>query len=369
MTYPKDRVIDALSHVKYPGSGKSLDELGMIGNIDIEGSSVTINLVYYKKKDPFAASLKKAIEGAVKYYVHPDAQVIIRETAAEPVNDQKKSGNEGLSGVKNIIAIASGKGGVGKSTVAVNLAVAFAKQGFRVGLLDADIFGPSIPKMFNLEGAVPEVNSQNGSDVILPVEKHGIKMLSVGFFVKQSDATIWRGPMASSALKQFLFQTDWGTLDYLLIDLPPGTSDIHLTLVQEVPVTGAIIVSTPQEVAIADAIKSISMFLNDKVKVPVLGLVENMSWFTPLELPENKYYIFGKGGCGNLAKNMNIPLLGQIPLVQGICEDGDKGNPSALDQDSIIGKAFANLARNAVKQIQQRNENVIPTKKVEISYK
>jgi ATP-binding protein involved in chromosome partitioning len=366
MTLPKNRVIHALSHVKYPGSGKSLDELGMLGNVKIEGSTVIIDLVFNKKKDPFTASLKKAVEGAVKYYVDPEAAIIVNEILKTAGQEQNKKESDGLAEVKNIIAIASGKGGVGKSTVAVNLAVALALQGYRVGLLDADIFGPSIPKMFKLEGTLPEVTSVNGHDIISPVEKYDIKLLSVGFFLKQSDATIWRGPMASSALRQFLHQASWGQLDFLLVDLPPGTSDIHLTLVQEVPVTGAVIVSTPQDVAIADAVKSISMFGNEKINVPVLGLVENMSWFSPAEFPDFKYFIFGKGGCRNLAEKMNIPLLGEIPLVQGICEDSDNGKPTALDQDSPSGKAFAELSKNTVNQILNRNIKLEHTKKVEI---
>jgi ATP-binding protein involved in chromosome partitioning len=366
MTLPKNRVIHALSHVKYPGSGKSLDELGMLGNVKIEGSTVIIDLVFNKKKDPFTASLKKAVEGAVKYYVDPEAAIIVNEIFKTAGQEQNKKESDGLAEVKNIIAIASGKGGVGKSTVAVNLAVALALQGYRVGLLDADIFGPSIPKMFKLEGTLPEVTSVNGHDIISPVEKYDIKLLSVGFFLKQSDATIWRGPMASSTLRQFLHQASWGQLDFLLVDLPPGTSDIHLTLVQEVPVTGAVIVSTPQDVAIADAVKSISMFGNEKINVPVLGLVENMSWFSPAEFPDFKYFIFGKGGCRNLAEKMNIPLLGEIPLVQGICEDSDNGKPTALDQDSPSGKAFAELSKNTVNQILNRNIKLEHTKKVEI---
>ncbi|MCX6258247.1 MAG: Mrp/NBP35 family ATP-binding protein [Bacteroidia bacterium] len=369
MPYSQEDIHHALSHVKYPGSGKNLEQMGMIGNITSEAGTVRIELIFQKKKDPFAVSLKKAVEGAVKYYVNPEAEVVVTEIFIPIQNESVKKEPDGLKNVENIIAIASGKGGVGKSTISANLAVSLAKMGFRTGLLDADIYGPSIPKMFHVEGEMPAVNTHDGKDIVIPVERYGVKLLSVGFFVKENDAAIWRGPMASSALKQFLFQTDWGTLDYLLIDLPPGTSDIHLTLVQETSVTGAIIVSTPQDVAVADAVKGLSMFTNGKINVPVLGLVENMSWFSPAELPENKYYIFGRGGCRKLAEKMNIPLLGEIPLVQSICEDGDSGNPTALDETTPVGRAFAEFAGKVVEQVNYRNANIAETKKVEITYK
>lgn len=279
----------------------------------------------------------------------------------------KKDEVKALPKVKNIIAIASGKGGVGKSTIASNLAIALSKSGAAVGLIDADIYGPSIPKMFNVEGQRPMVRKIDGVDIIEPIENYGIKILSIGFFINPDDALVWRGPMATNALKQLIRQSNWGELDYLLVDLPPGTSDIHLTLVQEVPVTGAIIVSTPQEVALADAVKGISMFLGDKINVPVLGLVENMSWFTPAELPDNKYYIFGKEGCKNLAEKKNIPLLGQIPIIQSICEDGDAGKPSVLNENSIVGKAFLKMADQVADQVAIRNATLDPTKKVEIN--
>jgi ATP-binding protein involved in chromosome partitioning len=272
-----------------------------------------------------------------------------------------------LPGVENIIAIASGKGGVGKSTIAVNLAVALAKTGASVGLLDADVYGPSLPKMFGLEGLRPEIRQEGNRELMVPIEKYGVKALSLGFFVNPEDALVWRGPMATNALKQLITLGDWGELDYLLIDLPPGTGDIHLTMVQEVAVTGAVIVSTPQQVALADVIKGIAMFTGEKINVPVLGLVENMSWFTPAELPENKYYIFGKEGCKNLAKSLGIELLAQIPLVQSICENGDSGKPSVLDDNDPAGKAFAGLASNLIAKIDQRNREKDPTRKVEIT--
>ncbi|MBR5204995.1 MAG: Mrp/NBP35 family ATP-binding protein, partial [Bacteroidaceae bacterium] len=264
------------------------------------------------------------------------------------------------------IAVSSGKGGVGKSTVSANLAVALAKLGYKVGLLDADIFGPSMPKMFQVEDARPYAELIDGRDLIVPIEKYGIKMLSIGFFVDPDQPTLWRGGMASNALKQLIGDANWGDLDYFILDTPPGTSDIHLTLVQTLAITGAVIVSTPQQVALADARKGINMYTNDKVNVPILGLVENMSWFTPAELPENKYYLFGKEGAKQLAEQMNVPLLGQIPIVQSICENGDKGTPAALDEDTITGRAFLALAENVVKQTELRNANQEATRIVEL---
>lgn len=280
---------------------------------------------------------------------------------------EQRAAFNGLQHVRHIVAVASGKGGVGKSTVAVNLAVALAQLGYSVGLLDADIYGPSIPKMMGVEGTQPQIKGINGQEVIVPVERYGVRMLSIGFFVHPEDAVIWRGPMATSALKQLLVQGEWGESDYLLIDLPPGTGDVHLTIVQELPVTGAVIVSTPQDVALADAVKGISMFQTDKVKVPILGLVENMAWFTPEELPDNRYYIFGNGGCKALAERENIRLLGQIPIVQGIREGGDNGQPVVTDGYSITGKAFLDLAQNLVETVDERNETMPPTKPLEVN--
>jgi ATP-binding protein involved in chromosome partitioning len=271
--------------------------------------------------------------------------------------------------VKNIIAVTSGKGGVGKSTIAVNLAVALANSGASVGLIDADIFGPSVPIMFGAEGERPALRKEGNRDLIIPVEKYGVRFLSIGFFVAPESALIWRGPMASNALKQLITDGDWGSLDYLLIDLPPGTSDIHLTLVQTVPVTAAVIVTTPQHIALADVIKGVSMFRSPSVNVPVLGLVENMSWFTPAELPENKYYIFGKNGGKRLADELGLILLGQIPLVQSIREDSDDGKPSAVDTSTITGMAFAELAHKVVEQLNIRNSGIEPTQKVKVSRK
>jgi len=271
--------------------------------------------------------------------------------------------SELLPGVKNIVAIASGKGGVGKSTVATNLAIAVAHKGYKVGIIDADIFGPSLPKMFNIENEVTTVKHVNSENLIIPISHYGVKILSIGLFIEPDDAMVWRGPLASNALKQLIRDGDWGDLDYLFIDLPPGTSDIHLTIVQTLPVTGVIIVSTPQDVALADAIKGINMFQGDKINVPILGLVENMSWFSPEDMPDKKYYIFGKDGCKSLAEHLHFPLLGQIPLIQSIREGCDSGDP-AVNGDSDTSKAFKELAENVITKIASRNKNIPPSEKI-----
>ncbi len=364
MAYKKENIIEALCHVFYPDSEKDLVALNMIDNIKTEEKKISFSLVLPTLNNPFKSSIKKACINAIKSFVDKEAEVEIDITAKISIGriDQQ----EILPGVKNIIAIASGKGGVGKSTISSNLAVALAMNGAKVGLIDADIYGPSIPKMFNVENERPYLKEINGKNRIVPVEKYGVKMLSIGFFANQSDALVWRGPMATNAIKQLINDGDWGELDYLLIDLPPGTSDIHLTMVQTVPVTGVIIVSTPQDVALADAIKGISMFRGDKINVPVLGLIENMAWFTPDELPDNKYYIFGKEGCKKLAEKLQIPLIGQIPIVQNICEGGDMGRPIVLEENQM-SKAFKELSEVVSKEIAIRNANIAPTKKVEIT--
>ncbi|MDR3061861.1 MAG: Mrp/NBP35 family ATP-binding protein [Dysgonamonadaceae bacterium] len=362
--YPK-LILDALQNVRYPGTGKSIVEMGMVeDDIHISGNHVSFSILFEKPNDPFMKSVIKAAESAILTYVSEDVEIKgnieARAKQSAPPEPVKL-----LPLVKNIIAVSSGKGGVGKSTVAANLAVCLSQMGYKVGLLDADIYGPSVPKMLHVEDARPHLEQMDGRDLIIPVESYGVKVLSIGFFVNKNDAVVWRGSMASNALKQLIADANWGELDFFLLDLPPGTSDIHLTLVQTLAVTGAIVVSTPQEVALADARKGISMFTGEKINVPVLGLVENMAWFTPAELPENKYYIFGKEGCKRLSEEMNIPLLGQIPIVQSICEGGDNGKPVALNQDSITGKAFTQLAENTVKQVEYRNKNLAATKRVE----
>lgn len=365
--FSNEQILNALSKIIHPEKGKDIVSLGMISEIESDNSGISLTIAPEKSNDPFVSSLRSTIVKTIKEALGTDA--VIKEIKVQPkivVGKQKEMPREVLPGVKNIIAVASGKGGVGKSTIAVNLAISLSRLGYSVGLLDADIYGPSVPKMLNEELYRPEVKRENNIDSIIPLEKYGIKVLSTGFFVDPSDAVIWRGPIASNFLKQLISQGEWGTLDYLLVDLPPGTSDIHLTLVQEVPVTGAIVVTTPQEVALADAIKGISMFRSEKIDVPVLGLVENMSWFTPAELLSNKYYIFGKDGGKKLAKKMNVPLLGQIPLVQSICEGSDNGQPVAL-ADSITGNAFMKLAEVLVENIDNRNKNFKPTVKLEIT--
>ena len=366
MTIYPNLIIEALKNVRYPGTGKDIVSMGLVeDNIRIDGMNVTFSLLFEKPNDPFIRSVVKAAETAILTYVSPEVNIkgnitVKARQLARPEPDKL------LPQVKNIIAVSSGKGGVGKSTVAANLAVALALQGYKVGLLDADIFGPSMPKMFQVEDARPYAEQIDGRDLIIPIEKYGIKLLSIGFFVDPDQATLWRGGMASNALKQLIGDANWGELDYFILDTPPGTSDIHLTLVQTLAITGAVIVSTPQQVALADARKGINMYTNDKVNVPILGLIENMSWFTPAELPKNKYYLFGREGAKQLAEDMNVPLLGQIPIVQSICENGDKGTPAALDETTITGRAFLELAENVVKQTEKRNAEQAPTHIVEL---
>jgi len=364
--YPK-LIIDALSRVRYPGTGKNLVEAQMVNDdIRIEGSKVSFSLLFDKANDPFIKSVVRAAETAILSYISQEIDIKGNIRVVTP-QDARNDKRELLPDVKNIIAIASGKGGVGKSTVAANIAVALAQAGYGVGLLDADIFGPSQPKMFGVENARPYTEkAPDGRDMIQPIEKYGVKLLSIGFFVNRDDAVLWRGAMASNALKQLLGEANWGALDYLLIDLPPGTSDIHLTLVQTVAITGAVIVSTPQEVALADARKGISMFTGDKVNVPILGLVENMAWFTPAELPDNKYYIFGRNGGKQLAEQLHIPLLGQLPLIQSICDSGDAGAPATCDHNSLTAVAFRNLAQAVVEQTSIRNAKLSPSKTVKV---
>ena len=364
--YPK-LIKDALATVIYPGTKKNLVDSNMVAdNIRINELMVSFSLIFPRETDPFLKSTVKAAEAAIHYSISPDVQVTI---TTQFLSKKAPEPGKFLPDVKNVIAVSSGKGGVGKSTVAVNLAIALSKLGYKVGILDCDIFGPSIPKMLGIEDARPYGIKKDGRDLIEPIDKYGIKILSIGFFVNPDTATLWRGMMASNALTQLIRDSDWGDLDYFILDTPPGTSDIHLTLLQSLAITGAIIVSTPQKVALADARKGIDMYRNDKVNVPILGLVENMAWFTPVELPQNKYYIFGKEGCKNLAKEMEVPLLAQIPIVQSICDSGDAGVPAALNVDSITGRAFITFAQAVVTVTNRRNEMLKPTKVVSVKKK
>ncbi len=349
--YPK-LILDALATVTYPGTKKNLLESEMVAdNLRIDGMKVSFSLIFPRETDPFLKSTVKAAEAAIHYHVGKEVEVNI-STEFKPAKPPKSE--KLLPNVKNIIAVSSGKGGVGKSTVAVNLAISLARLGYKVGLLDTDIFGPSIPKMFGVEDARPYAVNVDGRDLISPIEHYGVKLLSIGFFVSPETATLWRGGMACNALKQLIGDADWGDLDFLILDTPPGTSDIHLSLLQLLDITGAVIVTTPQQVALADARKGIDMYLNEKVNVPVLGLVENMAWFTPAELPLNKYYIFGKEGGKNLAEQLNVPLLAQIPLVQSICESGDNGAPAATNIETVTGQAFLNLAQAVLTVVRRR---------------
>lgn len=360
--YPR-LILDALTNVRYPGNGKNIVELGMVeDDIRIDGNKVSFSLIFDKSTDPFVKSLVKAAETAINTYISPEVEikgniaVKFRHTAPEPRENP-------LLGVKNIIGVSSGKGGVGKSTVASNLAVALARLGYKVGLLDADIFGPSVPKMFGVEDEPIYMETVDGNDLIVPIEKYGVKVLSIGFLVDRNSPVLWRGAMASRALNQLITQANWGELDYFLIDMPPGTSDIHLTLVQTLAVTGVVIVSTPQEVALADARKGIAMFTDEKVNVPVLGIVENMAWFTPAAHPDERYYLFGRDGAVKLSEELKVKLLAQIPIVGTICEGGDSGSPIALN-DSITGEAFLDLGRSVVEAVEERNSQLPPSAKV-----
>ncbi len=367
MKFNTEKVLDTLKMVKHPETGKDIVALGMVEDMEITDNKITFSLVIKNSKDPFAKSLVKACDRTLKFYLSEDLEVEVKEKVKHFEAAAFKAPSKPFAGVTNIIGVASGKGGVGKSTIAANLAVSLAKTGASVGLLDADIYGPSVPLMFDLVDAKPIATKEGDKTWIEPIEKYGIKLMSIGFFVDPDKALIWRGSMATNALNQFINDGKWGKLDYVVIDMPPGTGDIHLTLVQAIGITGVVIVSTPQQVALADARKGISMFEQKDINVPVLGLVENMAYFTPEECPENKYYIFGKDGVKNLAEKMNVPLLAQIPLVQGIMEAGDNGQPIALDAKNPMGKAFRDLADSVIKQTEIRNKDFAPTTKVEIN--
>ncbi len=364
-------ILDALRNVRYPGTGNNIVDMDMVeDDIRIDGNKVSFSLVFPKATDPFIKSVVKAAEQAILTFVSRDVDIAgniaVKTPAPKPAQEQP----EVLPGVKNIIAVSSGKGGVGKSTVAANLAVSLTKCGYKVGLLDADIFGPSVPKMFGIEGEQLYIHEVDGRNLIIPVERYGIKMLSIGLVIDPDKAALWRGSMASNALKQLIEQADWGELDYFLIDMPPGTSDIHLTLVQTLGITGAIVVTTPQQVALADARKGVAMFREPKINVPVLGIVDNMAWFTPERHPDERYYIFGNDENVDLmAKEYDVPILARIPLVATVGDHNDAGAPISLSDDSLTAASFLHLAHEVIYAVDRRNNELPPTVRVDVSKK
>jgi ATP-binding protein involved in chromosome partitioning len=360
----KEAVLQALSNVQEPDLGKDLVTLNMVRDIEVNGKEVSFTVELTTPACPLKDMIEKACVNAVRLLVDKEAVVTVNMTAR--VNSNRRDNKAVLPGVKNIIAVASGKGGVGKSTVAVNLALGLAAEGASVGLMDADIYGPSVPIMLGIRDERPKMMDDGGKGKIVPIERFGIKAMSIGLLIDEKQAVIWRGPMASSAIRQFVTDVHWGELDYLVLDLPPGTGDIHLTLVQTIPVTGAVIVTTPQAVAAADARKAIMMLKQQQINVPILGIVENMAYFTPAELPENKYYIFGKGGGRQMAEQFELPFLGEIPIVQSIREGGDRGIPAVLNDEPVSKAAFINLAQTVARTVAIRNANLEPTKVMEV---
>lgn len=365
MKLDRKDILKALETITIAGEGKNMVESGAVANVITFGNEVVVDLVLHTP----AMHIKKRAEDDIKKTIHelvsPEAKIKVNIKVETPEKNEIKG--RAIPGIKNIIAVASGKGGVGKSTVTANLAVTLAKMGFAVGVLDADIYGPSMPIMFDVENEKPISITVDGKSKMKPVESYEIKILSIGFFTAPSQAVIWRGPMASKALNQMIFDADWGELDFMLIDLPPGTGDIHLSIMQSLPITGAVVVSTPQAVALADAKKGVSMFMQDNINVPVLGIIENMAYFTPEELPENKYYIFGQEGAKNLAEDLGVPFLGEVPIVQSIREAGDYGRPAALQTASAIEKVFEEITRNVVQEVVDRNDSLPATEAIKIT--
>ena len=365
----KSEILKALSTISAPGEGQNLVESGAIKNVQVFGDEVVVDVTINNPSLQAKKKTEVSILQVIHAEVHPKAKIkvnILVEAPEKAPNSNLIKGKP-IPGIKNIIAVASGKGGVGKSTVTANLAVSLAKMGFEVGLLDADIYGPSQPLMFDVENEKPLAIDVDGKSKMKPVSNYGVKLLSIGFFTEKDQAVIWRGPMAAKALNQMIFDAHWGELDFLIVDLPPGTGDIHLSIMQSLPITGAVVVSTPQEVALADARKGIAMFAQDSIQVPVLGIIENMSYFTPAELPENKYYIFGEGGAKHLAERMGVALLGEIPLVQSVREAGDVGRPAALQDHTPVSEAFESLTKEVVSELVKRNESLPPTEAIRIT--
>ncbi|TDS12583.1 ATP-binding protein involved in chromosome partitioning [Maribacter caenipelagi] len=369
MKIDKKDVLKALEHITVPGEGKNMVESGAVTNIQIFGDEVEVDITIANPSLQARKKTEVEILKIIHREVYEKAKIKINVKVDAPAAKPKVNEIKGkaIPGISNIIAVASGKGGVGKSTVTANLAVTLAKMGFKVGLLDADIYGPSMPIMFDVANDKPLAVNVDGKSKMKPVENYGVKLLSIGFFTQRDQAVIWRGPMASKALNQMIFDAHWGDLDFMLIDLPPGTGDIHLSIMQALPITGAVVVSTPQEVALADARKGVAMFQQDSINVPVLGIVENMAYFTPAELPGNKYYIFGKEGAKHLAEDLNVPFLGEMPLVQSIREAGDVGRPAALQIATPVEKAFEELTKNIVSEVVSRNKTLPPTEAIKIT--
>ncbi|MCM0665141.1 MULTISPECIES: Mrp/NBP35 family ATP-binding protein [Flavobacterium] len=365
MKLDRKEILKALETITIAGEGKNMVESGAVTNVITFGDEAVVDLVLHTP----AMHIKKRAEDDIRRTIHelisPDAKVKVNIKVEAPEKPEIKG--RAIPGIKNIIAVASGKGGVGKSTVTANLAVTLAKMGFKVGVLDADIYGPSMPIMFDVENEKPISVTVDGKSKMKPIESYEIKMLSIGFFTAPSQAVIWRGPMAAKALNQMIFDADWGELDFMLLDLPPGTGDIHLSIMQSLPITGAVVVSTPQAVALADAKKGVAMFMQDNINVPVLGIIENMAYFTPEELPENKYYIFGQEGAKNLAEDLGVPFLGEVPIVQSIREAGDYGRPAALQTGSPIETVFEEITRNVVQETVNRNESLPATEAIKIT--
>ena len=363
----KDEIISALKTISVPGEGQNMVESGAVTNVQVFGDEVEVDITINNPSLQAKKKTEVSILQTIHEKVYEKAKIKVNLKVVAPEQEKPQIKGKPIAGIKNIIAVASGKGGVGKSTITANLAVSLSQMGFEVGILDADIYGPSIPIMFDVENEKPLAVNVDGKSKMKPVSNYGLKILSIGFFTKPDQAVIWRGPMASKALNQMIFDAHWGELDFLLVDLPPGTGDIHLSILQSLPITGAVVVSTPQTIALADARKGIAMFQQESIDVPVLGVVENMAYFTPEELPDNKYYIFGKDGVKNLAEDMDIALLGQVPIVQSVREAGDIGRPAAFQSDTLIAKSFKTLTQNTVTQLVKRNEDLPPTEAVKIT--